>query len=86
MRKWKSRRPKFQGRAAFKTLLRRNGFSVPRDFYGFSSCMARKGSRAYRFRFTAGVVDISCPWPEFDRWANSTEETISIEELKVRLA
>ena len=86
MRKWKYSRPKFQGRAALKTLLRRKGFSVPRDFYGFDSGIARKGSRIYRFRFSVGVVDISCPRLDLDRWANSTEDTITIEELKVRVS
>ena len=85
MKKWKYTRPKFVGRAAFKTLLKRNGFKVKRDFYGARCCIAQHGGRQYRFRFDSGVVDVSCPLADFDRWANSTELTTSIEEMKVRL-
>ena len=86
MKKWKYTRPKFVGRAAFKTLLKRNGFKVKRDFYGARCCIAQHGGRQYRFRFDSGVVDVSCPLADFDRWANSTEHTVSIEEMKVRLS
>lgn len=86
MKKWKYTRPKFVGRAAFKTLLKRNGFKVKRDFYGARCCIAQHGGRQYRFRFDSGVVDVSCPLADFDRWANSTEHTTSIEEMKVRLS
>lgn len=78
-------RPKFAGRAALKTLLRRNGFDVPRDFYGKGCCWAKKGGRLYRFRFASDAVDVSCPVADFDRWANSTEITMSIEALKARM-
>jgi len=78
-------RPKFLGRAAFKTLLKRNGWKVPRDFYGASCCVLRNGGRYYRFRFASDQVDVSCHYKDFDRWANSTEETLSIEYMKVRL-
>ena len=86
MKKWKYTRPKFVGRAAFKTLLKRNGFKVKRDFYGARCCIAQHGGRQYRFRFDSGVVDVSCPLADFDRWANSTELTMSIAEMKVRLS
>ena len=89
MKKWKytrNKRPKFAGRAAFKTLLKRNGFKVKRDFYGARCCIAQHGGRQYRFRFDSGVVDVSCPLADFDRWANSTALTMSIEEMKVRLS
>lgn len=79
-------RPKLAGRAAFKTLLKRQGYNVPRDFYGASCCILRKGGRYYRFRFEAGVVDVSCPRNDFDRWANSTERTERIKCMKVRLS
>ena len=84
--KWKYTRPKFVGRAAFKTLLKRNGFKVKRDFYGPSCCIAQLGGRQYRFRFDSDEVDVSCPMADFDRWANSTDETMSIEEMKVGLS
>lgn len=85
MRTWRYKRPKMPGRAAFKTLLRRNGFKVKRNFYGKECCIARRNGRLWRFRFWDGVVDISCPLPEFDRWANSTDDTIDIEQLKTRM-
>lgn len=85
MKKWKHHRPKFTGRAAFKTLLKRNGFKVSRRFYGFDCCITKKSGRYWRFRFHDGVVDMSCKIEDFDRWANSTDETLDLEELKVRL-
>ena len=86
MKKWKYTRPKFVGRAAFKTLLKRNGFKVKRDFFEARCCIAQHGGRQYRFRFDSGVVDVSCPLADFDRWANSTDLTMSIAEMKVRLS
>jgi len=83
--KFKFQRPKFAGRAAFKTLLRRNKFDVPRDFYGRCCCIIKKGNRLYRFRFAKDEVDVSCPLGDFDRWANSTELTMSIKAMKVNM-
>jgi hypothetical protein len=82
--KWKYCRPKFAGRAAFKTFLKRRGFKVKRDFYGGNCCIAKKSGRLWRFRFHAGMVDISCEIGGFDRWANSTEVTVNLEEFKSR--
>lgn len=62
----------------FKTMLKRRGYKVSRDFFKFSS-VAYKGGRAYRFRywvFPDFFVDVSCPLKEFDRWANSVDKTI----------
>jgi hypothetical protein len=73
------------GRAAFKTLLKRNGFKVPRDFYGQGCCIALRYGRKWRFRFDAGKVDVSCELWDFDRWANSVDRIIYIEELKGKL-
>lgn len=78
-------RPKIAGRSAFKTLLKRSGFIVPRDFFGRGCCIAEKNNRLYRFRFADGVVDVSCKRYEFDRWANSTDDTIDIEQFKVEV-
>lgn len=64
----------------FKTLLKRKGFAVPRDFFKMGA-MAQKGNRLYRFRYWAWpdfFVDISCPLNEFDRWANSVDETMQL--------
>lgn len=85
MTKFKYTRPKFAGRAAFKTLLKRSGFLVRREFYGRECCIAEKNNRLYRFRFSAGVVDVSCKRYEFDRWANSTDYFIDIEQFKSEL-
>lgn len=85
MKKWKYHRPKFAQRAAFKTLLKRNGFKVKRDFYGRECCIVIRNNKFWRFRFDDGVVDVSCNLWDFDRWANSTDGIISLEELKVKL-
>jgi len=64
----------------FKTLLKRMGFKVDRDFFKMGA-MAKKGNRLYRFRYWAFpdfFVDISCPLNEFDRWANSVDETVQL--------
>jgi hypothetical protein len=80
--KWTFSHPKFKKRAAFKTFLKRHGFKVSRDFYGKGCCIAKKGSRLFRFHFgTTWDVDVSCPSADFDRWANSTDAVIPIEEF-----
>ena len=64
----------------FKTMLRRRGYKIPRDFFKQGS-IAKKGNRLYRFRYWGGVgeffVDVGCPISQFDRWANSTDRTIN---------
>ena len=63
----------------FKTLLKRRGFEVDRDFFKMGA-VAKRGNRLYRFRYWAWpdfFVDISCPLSEFDRWANSVDRTIN---------
>jgi len=67
-------------RSEFKTLLKRKGHKVPRDFFG-RGCVSTFKNRFYRWRWWKEndgsglfVVDISCLIPEFDRWANSVEE------------
>jgi hypothetical protein len=63
----------------FKTMLKRKGFKVDRDFFKLGA-MAKRGNRLYRFRYWAYpdfFVDISCPLNEFDRWANSVDSTIN---------
>ena len=65
----------------FKTVLRRRGYTIGRDFFKWGSIATYK-NRSYRFRWysTEGgfVVDKSCVYHEFDRWANSTDEVIAI--------
>lgn len=68
----------------FKTLLRRKGFKVPRDFYCNST--AYRDNRAFRFRWwnaTEFQLDISCKLNDFDRWANSTEYIVSFKEWMI---
>jgi hypothetical protein len=64
----------------FKTMLRRRGYQITRDFFKLGS-VARKGNRLYRFRYwgpgTEFFVDESCPIPQFDRWANSVKQTVN---------
>ncbi|NDE66173.1 MAG: hypothetical protein EB049_05705 [Actinobacteria bacterium] len=67
----------------FKTLLKRQGFKVDRDFFKMGAT-AQLGNRLYRFRYWAWpdfFVDISCPLNEFDRWANSTDRTINFHNF-----
>ena len=79
-------------RSEFKTLLKRRGYTIPRSFFQ-DCCIAKKGGRFYRFRhwgngdWGAGdgfVIDISCPFDDFDRWANSTDVTLSFDVWRQR--
>ena len=71
-----------------KTLLKKLGHKVPRDFFKYG-CITKRRSLLYRWRYWGGhpfsndttfVVDISCPKSEFDRWANSVDYCISFKE------
>ena len=82
--KYRAKRPKRDqlhgmSPSELKTLLKRRGYDIGRDFFKF--CIARYKSRSYRFRwwYTGGefFVDISCVHSEFDRWANSTEDVVT---------
>jgi len=67
----------------FKTMLKRKGFKVDRDFFKLGA-MAKRGNRLYRFRYWAFpdfFVDISCPLNEFDRWANSVDTTVNFDNF-----
>lgn len=63
----------------FKTLLRRLGHRIDRDFYKSGCSISRRGSRLYRWRWwnESFVVDISEPRSGFDRWANSVDRSVS---------
>lgn len=82
--KYKSKKPTREqlhgmSPSEFKTMLKRKGYSVRREFFKYGS-VATKGSRMYRFRYWAFpdfFVDISCPEKEFDRWANSVDTTVN---------
>lgn len=62
----------------FKTLLKRRGYKVGRDFFKYG-CIAQYKGRFYRFRWWSGdgfYVDVSCPFAQFDRWANSVDNVV----------
>lgn len=69
------------GRAAIKTKLKRNGFKVGRAFFGFDCCVCKKGNRFYRFRFWSHPQEVDVSDTDFDRWANSTERTVLLDEF-----
>ena len=64
----------------FKTMLKQRGYKVGRDFFKMGS-IASKHNRIYRFRYWGQMgeffVDVSCPLPSFDRWANSTDKVVN---------
>lgn len=70
-------------RNKLKTMLKRRGYSVRRDFFKWGVCICTKGRRFYRLRWWSDegfVVDISDL--DFDRWANSVERTIPFDEWR----
>jgi len=77
----------------FKTLLKRAGHIVSRDFFSRKSSVSKFKGKIYRWRWwgtpSTGdaefVVDISCNISEFDRWANSTEKTVKFTDWKSKL-
>jgi hypothetical protein len=64
----------------FKTMLKKRGYRISRDFFKYGS-VAKYKNRLYRFRWWGAVgeffVDVSCTIPEFDRWANSVDKTVN---------
>ena len=70
----------------FKTMLKRLGHKVHRDFY-YHGCVSTYKNRYYRWRHWGDhytndptfVVDISCLKSEFDRWANSVDKIVTFE-------
>ena len=83
--KFKAKRPRRDqlhgfSPSEFKTILKRRGYKVPRDFFKYG-CLARYKGRSYRFRWYSDgefFVDKSCLRSDFDRWANSVDEVITI--------
>jgi len=79
-------------RAQIKSLLKFLGFKVPRNFWGVGCQIASKKSKLYRLRLVdidgekCCVVDESCKRSDFDRWANSTENAYSFEELILKFS
>ena len=70
-------------KSKLKTKMRRAGFRAGYGYGGWRKnweyCHAF--GRPFRVRFKAGVVDIGEVYETFDRWANSTERTLTIEEF-----
>ena len=69
-----------------RTLLKRRGHKVPRKIY-YLGYVTQFRNRLYRFRWWTDknfVVDISCPLSDFDRWANSCDETVSFDTWRSR--
>ena len=68
----------------FKTYLKQLGHKVPRNIAN-TGYVTEYQNRAYRWRWWSDegfVVDVSGPLEEFDRWANSVEETYLFGEMK----
>lgn len=69
--------------SSLKTKLKKLGFSVPKNF--FKCSILKLNQRFYRFRWSntdeVYLVDISCLEEDFDRWANSTEKTVTFQEF-----
>lgn len=100
MKKWRITRCKKDvlydatqaSRASIKSVLKRLGFKVPKNFWGFGCQTACKKSRMYRFRLydddgkKSFVVDESCLKQDFDRWANSTESVYSFEDFVLKFS
>jgi hypothetical protein len=82
--KYQAKRPKRDqlhglSPSELKTLLRRRGYDIGRDFFKYG-CQARYRGRSYRFRWYSDgefFVDKSCVLSDFDRWANSVDEVIT---------
>lgn len=66
-------------RSEFKRKLKMSGHSLKRDFW--IERVSRKDGRMYRWHFDDLEVDVSCHVDDFDRWANSTECTVSFESI-----
>lgn len=78
--------------SSVKTWFARHGFkpagfrSNSRNWFSHSRRVCRRAGRFFRIRKTDGqwVVDISDL--EFDRWANSTEKTVTLHEFMHEIA
>ena len=73
--------------SAFKTWLWRHGFRKDRAVFSGWNCDFRRGNRRFRLRYNTtvtSVVDLSDL--DFDRWANSTEETLTLTQFMERYA
>ena len=74
---------KYISKSTLKTMMRRAGFrtEVRKEAWRKYWMYCRAHGRRYRVRWHAGTVDIGETYDSFDRWANSTERTLLIEEF-----
>lgn len=81
-----------QSRSKFKSKLKRMGFDVPKDFFGYGCYVADRRGLRFRFRYWGDtystspkvfLVDIAARGA-FDRWAVSCKETITLAEFMER--
>ena len=77
---------KEMNKSTLKTKMRRAGFKlypILRKRFAWRKCWkyCAKGGRRFRVRWAAGVVDVGEVHETFDRWANSTERVLTIEEF-----
>lgn len=69
----------------FKTWLWRHGFRKDRAVFSGWNCEFYRGNRRFRLRYSmvvTTVIDFSDL--DFDRWANSTEETLTLTQFMER--
>jgi len=70
----------------FKLLLKRLGHKVPRNL-SHTAYVTEKGVHYFRWRWWSEegfVVDLSVPEWDFDRWANSVDETFPFRSFLTR--
>jgi hypothetical protein len=75
--------------SGMKTWLKRNGFvgeGKPPTPMRASNGYVDRNMRKFRIRESTNEVDIGELKETFDRWANSRERTISIEEFKLEFS
>lgn len=68
-------------KSKLKTKMRRAGFRAGYGAWRASWDYCHAFGRPFRVRLKAGVVDVGEVYATFDRWANSIERTITIEEF-----
>lgn len=72
-----------------KIFLKKNGFKVTRNFFsGLGVGVAKKHNRMYMLTYSDFhgarenlCIRVSEPLVQFERWANSTEEWVPIQEF-----
>ncbi len=74
---------KYISKSTLKFKMRQAGFrcEVRNQAWRKHWMYCRAHGRLYRVRWGDGVVDIGESFDSFDRWANSTERTLAIEEF-----